>query len=181
MERQIAGFGGLAGACVVGSRVSGRGNEFGGLSSWVVVVGGVVIGSIVSGMARRGRSDLSVVGLTFGALLGVACIVLEVGGGGGRESDGVSGVEGGGGIIIDSCSFGSGEIWAKFFPLQWACQLLSTGFCRSAAVKVGGCFFGCVLGGRLVGLVSGVVSLASLALALLIVSRSLPRVWQMLD
>ncbi len=144
MERQINGVGRLAGACVVGSRVSGEGNEFGGLSGWVVGGGGVVIGSIGSGVGRGGGSDLSVVGLTFGALLGVACVVLEVGGGGWRESDGVGGVEGGSGVIVGSCGFGSEESWAKFFPVRWACRLLSTGFCHGAAVEVGGHFFGCV-------------------------------------
>jgi len=48
---------------------------------------------------------LSVVGLTFSVLLGVACVVLGVGGGRGRESDGVGGVKGGGGIVVDSCGF----------------------------------------------------------------------------
>ncbi len=40
MERQITGFGRLAGACVMGSKISGSGNKFGGLSGWVVAGGG---------------------------------------------------------------------------------------------------------------------------------------------
>jgi len=76
MERRVNGVGGLAGACVVGSRVRGEGNKFGGLSGWVVVGGGIIVGSVGSGMGRGGGSDLSVIGLTFGVLLGGACVVL---------------------------------------------------------------------------------------------------------
>jgi len=76
MERRVNGVGGLAGACVVGIRSSGEGGEFGGLSGGVVGGGVVVVGSVGAGMGRGGGSDLSVVGLTFGALLGGACAVL---------------------------------------------------------------------------------------------------------
>jgi len=95
--------------------VSGEGNELGGLLGWVAVGGGIIVGSIGSGVGRGGGSDLSVVGLTFGALLGVACVVLEVGGGRWRESDGVGSVEGGGGVVVGSCGFSGEESWAKFF------------------------------------------------------------------
>jgi len=74
--------------------VGGRGNKFGGLLVWVVIGGGIVIGSIVSGVGRGGRTNLSVMGLTCSALLGVAGVVLEVGVGGWRESNGVGCVEG---------------------------------------------------------------------------------------
>jgi len=106
MERRVPGVGGVAGACVVGSRLSGEGDGFEELSGWVVVVdGGIVVGSVGSGVGRGGGSSLSVVGLTCGAFLGVACVVLEVGGGGGRRSDRVGGVEGDGGSVVGSCGF----------------------------------------------------------------------------
>jgi len=86
-------------------------------------------------------------------LLGVAFDVLKVFGSSGRESDRVGSEEGGSDVFISSCGFGCGESLAKFFPLQWACQFLSTGFHCSAAVKVGSLFFGCV--GREVGWFGG--------------------------
>jgi len=65
----------------------------------------------------------------------------------------VGGEEGGGGIVIGSCSFGTGESLAKGFPLSWACQLHLTGLHHGAVVKVGGLFFGCA--GRKVGWFGG--------------------------
>jgi len=56
--------------------VGGRGNKFGGHSVWVVIGGGVVVGSIVSGVGRGGGTNLSVVGLACGAWLGVVGVVL---------------------------------------------------------------------------------------------------------
>jgi len=122
--------------------VGGRGNKFGGLLVWVVIGGGIVIGSIVSGVGRGGRTNLSVVGLTCGALLGVAGVVLEVGVGGWRGSNGVGWVEGGIGVV--SGCIGVEKSWAEFFSLQGACRLLSTGFRRSLAVEVVSRLFCCV-------------------------------------
>jgi len=64
--------------------VSDEGGKFGGLSGWVVVGDGVivvVVGSIISVVGRRGRSEFSVIGLTFGSVgvAGVNSVVLEVG------------------------------------------------------------------------------------------------------
>ena len=88
--------------------MSGGGGKFGGLSGGgvdgvVVVV--VVVGSSSSVMGRGGRSELSVVGLTFGSVggVGVTCVVLEVGECGGGECDGVVGEEGGDGVGCGSC------------------------------------------------------------------------------
>jgi len=128
--------------------MSGRGGEFGGLSGWVVVGGGgvvVVDGGVVAGVGRGGRSELSVLKLTYGASLGVACVVLEVGGGGEREFNGVGGGEGGCGVVVGSCGFGSGESLAECFPLFWACRVHLAGLLCGAGVKVGGLLFGCAV------------------------------------
>ncbi len=126
MERRITGFGGLVLAWVAGSRVSGGDGKFGGLSVLVVVVGDgvvvVVVGSIIVVVGVRGSSELSVVGLTFGAV-GVACaggVALEVGGGGGGECDGgecdgVGGVEGGASVSVGSCGACAMGSLADFF------------------------------------------------------------------
>jgi len=83
--------------------------------------------------------------------LGVACVMLEGGRGGGMEFKGVGSEEGGGGsgVGIGSCSFHSGESLAEFFPLSRAFRVHLTGFCRGAGVEVGSLFFGCT--GRNVG------------------------------
>ena len=75
--------------------MSGGGGKFGGLSGGVVVGDGVVVGGgggSSSVMGRGGRSELSVVGLTFGSVggVGVTCVVLEVGEGGGGSVMGSS-------------------------------------------------------------------------------------------
>jgi len=57
MERLIGGVGGVAEGGSMESEVSGRGNEFGGLSGWVVVDCVVVVigsGSIGFNVSRRG-------------------------------------------------------------------------------------------------------------------------------
>ena len=126
--------------------MSGWGGEFGGLSGWVVVGGGgvvVVDGGVVAGVGGGGRSELSVLGLAFGASLGV--VVLEVGGGGGRELNGVGGGEGGCGVVVGSCGFGSGESLAECFPLFLACRVHLAGLLRGAGVEVGGLLFGCAV------------------------------------
>ncbi len=73
-------------------------------------------------MGRGGGSKLSVVELTCIAFVGVACVMLEGGGGGGMEFHGVDGEEGvgGSGVIIGSCGFRSGESLAEFFLLSQA-------------------------------------------------------------
>jgi len=124
--------------------MSGWGGEFGGLSGWVVVGGGgvvVVDGGVVAGVGGGGRSELSVLGLAFGASLGV--VVLEVGGG--REVSGVGGGGGGCGIVVGSCGFGSGESLAECFPLFLACRVHLAGLLRGAGVEVGGLLFGCAV------------------------------------
>jgi len=122
--------------------MNGRGGESGGLSGWVVVGGGVVVvfdGGVVAGVGRGGGSELSVLELTYGALVGVACVMLGVGGGGGRELNGVVGEEGGGGVLVGSCGFGSGESLAELR----ACRVRSACLLRGAGVEVGGLLFGC--------------------------------------
>jgi len=124
--------------------MSRRGGEFGGLSGWVVVgSGGIIVidGSVVTGVGGGGRSKLSVLGLAFGASLGV--VVLEVGGG--RELNGVGGGEGGCGVVVGSCGFGSGESLTECFPLFQACQVHLAGLLRGAGVEVGGLLFGCAV------------------------------------
>ncbi len=110
-------------ACVAGSEVSGRGGKFRGLSVWIVVGDGVVvIGGIIWVVGGRGRSELSVEGLTFSS--GVACsgcVVLEVGGGSGGEFGGVGSEEGGASVSVGSCGVGSGGSLAEFFWLWRAC------------------------------------------------------------
>jgi len=124
MERLSSGVG-VAEGGGMGSKVRGRGSKFGGLAGWVGFGCSVIVSSSVDFSAgRKGWSGLSVVVLTLGVvgtLLGVAFDVLEVVGGGGRESDWVGGEEGGSGVFIGSCGFGSGESLDKFFLLQWAC------------------------------------------------------------
>jgi len=102
--------------------VSGGGGKFGGLSGWVVVGDGVVIvvvGSIISVVGRRGRSELSVIGLTFGSVgvAGVKSVVVEVGECGGGECGGVVSEEGGGGVGVGSSGFDSEGSLFEFFRL----------------------------------------------------------------
>jgi len=57
MERLIVGVGGVAGVRGMESKVSRRGNKFGGLLGWVVVGCSIIIvgsGSIRFGMGSRG-------------------------------------------------------------------------------------------------------------------------------
>jgi len=102
--------------------VSGGGGKFGGLSGWVVVGDGVivvVVGSIILVVGRRGRSEFSVIGLTFGSVgvAGVNSVVLEVGECGGGECGGVVGEEGGGGVGVGSSGFDSEGSLFGFFRL----------------------------------------------------------------
>ena len=117
-ERWISGVG-VAGGGVAGSRVSGGGGKFGGLSGWVVVGDGVVlvVGSIISVVGRRCRSELSVVGLIFGSVGVAVVVVLKVGEGGEGEGDGVVGEEGGGGVGVGSGGFDSEGSLCKVFRL----------------------------------------------------------------
>ncbi len=94
------------------------------LSGWVVVGCGVVVIVVVGGVfvvGRGGGSNLSVVDLSC-AFVGVAGVLLEGGGSGGMEFDGVGGGEGvgGGSVVVGGCGFCSGESLAGFFPLSLA-------------------------------------------------------------
>ncbi len=167
MERQITGFGGLVLAYVTGSKVSSRGDKFGGLSVWIVVDDGVVIviGSIVLVVGGRGRSELSVIGLTFGPLvlhvLDVLCwrLVEVVGESlmglvvrrGVRASVSAAAASALGGACPSSSSCGGPvdciqQAFIAVQPSRWKVSFLG------------------VLGGRLVGVVGG-RGLASSALA----------------
>jgi len=154
-ERWISGVG-VAGGGVAGSRVSGEGGKFGGLSGWVVVGDGVVlvVGSIISVVGRRCRSELSVVGLIFGSVGVAVVVVLKVGEGGGGRVMGLSvrrGVVALVSAVVASirrgaCSRSSGcdgpvdcvqQAFVAEQPSGWKVSLLG------------------VLGGRLVGAVGG--------------------------
>jgi len=138
IDRQI-GCGGVAGACVVVGRVSGRGNGVRGLSGWVgvccsVVV--VVVGGVVT-VSRGVGSNSSVVELTC-TVVDVSGVLLEGGGGCAMECGGVSGGEGVGGgvVVVVGCGFRSGESLAEFFPLSRALRVRATGCRRGTGVEV---------------------------------------------
>jgi len=140
--------------------VSGRGGKFGGLSGWVVVGDGVVIvvivGSIILVMGRRGRSELSVVGLTFGSVgvAGVKYVVLEVGEGGGGSVMGSSVRRG----VVASVSAAAASIWRGACSNSSGCDgpvdCVQQAFVAAQPSRWKVSFLG-VLGGRLVGAVGG--------------------------
>ncbi len=158
IDWQITGFGGLAGACVVVGKISGRGNGVGGLSGWVVVGCGVIVvivGCVVAG-GRGGGSELSVLELMCVVFLGVECVMLEGGGGGGIEFKGVGGEEGAVAVVLALVAAASalGRSWPSSSHCHGPFEYVRQAFIVVLESRWEVSFLG-VLGGRLVGSVFG--------------------------